>query len=142
MALWVFWLIVIFILTFIEVSTVNLVSIWFIASALISLIVSLFVDNLYLGIAIFTIVGVLLLLTTKKMLEKMLKGKKGTKTNLDRIIGEIGIVTENIAKDSVGEVKVDGKRWSAIADEDISVNTKVIIEDIKGVKLKVRKEEV
>ena len=142
MTLWVFWLIVIFILTFIEVSTVNLVSIWFIASALISLIVSLFVDNLYLGIAIFTIVGVLLLLTTKKMLEKMLKGKKGTKTNLDRIIGEIGIVTENIAKDSVGEVKVDGKRWSAIADEDISVNTKVIIEDIKGVKLKVRKEEV
>ena len=51
-----------------------------------------------------------------------------------------GIVTEKISKNNPGEVKVDGKRWSAISTEKINVNDEVLIEAIDGVKLKVRKE--
>ena len=52
-----------------------------------------------------------------------------------------GIVTEKITKFEIGEVKVDGKKWSAISDDDIEVGTTIIVLSIDGVKLKVRKKE-
>lgn len=77
---------------------------------------------------------------TRPMLLKTF-GKRNTKTNTDRIIGMIGIVTEDIKKNHVGEVKVDGKKWSAISDTPIKKDDTVIIEEIVGVKLRVRKED-
>ena len=70
MELWVLWLIIIFILIVAEVSTVNLVSVWFIASGLVSLILSFFIDNFFIQFAVFVLLGILLLLTTRKFLMK------------------------------------------------------------------------
>lgn len=134
MEYWVFWLLVIFLLSFIEVITVNLVTIWFVISAIIAMICSFFVETFAVTFSIFAIVGIILLLTTRKALKKIFD-KEGEKTNADRVIGMIGKVTEDIKKDSIGEVKVDGKRWSAIANEDICKDSKVKILKIKGVKL-------
>ena len=52
-------------------------------------------------------------------------------------------MTEEITKLEPGEVKVDGKKWSAIANKKISVGSKVEILSIDGVKLNVKeiKEE-
>ena len=66
---------------------------------------------------------------------------KGEKTNLDRVIGMQGIVTEKITKTTPGEVKVDGKKWTAISNKIIEVDSIVKILDIDGVKLKVEKWE-
>lgn len=140
MPLWSCWLLLIIILTIIEVSTTNLVTIWFIASALVSLILTFITDNLFIQIAVFVILGVLLLITTKKILSKFIKPNH-EKTNLDRVVGMHGVCTEEIKKDTIGEVKVDGKKWSAIAKKKINVGDSVIIEDIDGVKLIVTKEE-
>ena len=141
MELWVLWLIIIFILIVAEVSTVNLVSIWFIASGIVSLILSIFIDNFFIQFAVFVILGILLLLTTRKFLEKLIKVNEDVKTNLDRIIGSTAVVTEEITKNEVGEVKVEGKRWSAISKEKQEIGEEVIIEKIDGVKLIVRKKE-
>ncbi len=141
MELWVLWLIIIFILIVAEVSTVNLVSIWFIASGIVSLIISIFYDNFFVQFAVFVVLGVILLLTTRKFLEKLMKTKGNTKTNLDRILGSTAIVTEPLTKNEVGEVKVDGKKWSAISKEHLEVGEEVIVESIDGVKLIVRKKE-
>ena len=97
------WLIIILILTFIELSTVNLVSVWFIASAILSLIVSFFSDSFLLQFAIFVLGGLVLLLITKPYLVKKLN-KNDTKTNIDRIIGMQGKVTEAIRPNEIGEV--------------------------------------
>ena len=121
MELWVLWLIIIFILIVAEVSTVNLVSVWFIASGLVSLILSFFI--------------------TRKVLIKLMKAKDDTKTNLDRILDSVAVVTEPILKNEVGEVKVEGKRWSAISSDELEIGDEVIIEKIDGVKLIVRKKE-
>ncbi len=51
-----------------------------------------------------------------------------------------GIVTEKIGKNEDGEVKVDGKRWTAYADEKIKKDELVKVLEIKGVKIKVEKE--
>ena len=53
----------------------------------------------------------------------------------------IAIVTEEIKKNKPGEVKVDGKRWTAISNKKISVDSTVRVLEIDGVKLKVEEVE-
>ena len=135
---WVVWLIIVILLTLIEITTINLTTIWFVASGILALIVSLFVDNYILQFGIFVIVGVILLITTKPFLTKFFKQHK-VKTNIDRIIGMTGVVTQAIKKNDDGEVKVDGKKWTAYADKAIKEGNSVKVLEIKGVKIKVEK---
>ncbi|HIS18060.1 MAG TPA: NfeD family protein [Candidatus Coprovivens excrementavium] len=128
------WLVIIIALAIIEIATINLVTIWFVASGLISLILSYFDTSFYVQFAVFVIVGVILLLLTRKPLEKLLNKSK-QKTNLDLIIDSEGIVTEEITKNNPGEVKVDGKRWTAVAKKTIPKGKTVKILKIEGVKL-------
>ena len=81
----------------------------------------------------------MLLIITRPIVNK-LKSKDNVKTNLDRIIGEDAIVTQDIVKNEVGEVKVDGKRWSAISKNICLKGDIVKILRIDGVKLVVEKE--
>ena len=135
---WLIWLILVILLALIEITTVNLTTIWFVVSGIIALIVSLFVDNYIIQFGIFVIVGVILLITTKPFLTKFIKRHK-VKTNIDRIIGMTGVVTEKISKNEDGEVKVDGKKWTAYADKTIKKGDLVKVLEIKGVKIKVEK---
>lgn len=129
-----FWIIMIIFLSVIEASTTNLVCIWYIASAIIALIVSLFINNLMIQFSIFVLVGTILLLSTRKLLKNKLV-VSNEKTNFDRIIGMRGVVTEDIDDLVIGEVLVDGKKWSAISNTPIKKGEKVKIKEIKGVKL-------
>lgn len=135
---WLVWLILVILLALIEIITINLATIWFVISGIVALIASLFIDNYIIQFGIFVILGVILLITTKPILTKFIK-QHTTKTNLDRIIGMTGIVTEKITKAENGEVKVDGKRWTAYADKTIKVGETVKVLEIKGVKIKVEK---
>ena len=134
-----FWLGVIVVLGIIEALTISLVSIWFIASGLVALLLSFIVDNFMIQFAVFVLLGVILMLLTRKSLEEKLVKKE--KTNLDRIVGMKGVVTEEINEMNVGEVKVDGKKWSAISSDKLEVGEKVKILKIKGVKVEVERWE-
>ena len=135
-----FWLIIIILLSIIEAFTINLVSIWFIVSGIITLVISLFTNNIIIQIAVFILLGVILLLSTKNILQKYLTSKN-EKTNYDRIIGMNGIVTEKIIKNTVGEVKVDGKLWSAYGDKTIQKDSIVEVLEINSTKIKVKEVE-
>lgn len=134
------WLGIVIGLILIECATVNLVSIWFIASGIVSMILSIFVDNYFIQFLVFVVLGTVLLVTTREYLVKLLANKR-QKTNLDRVIGMIAIVTEEIKKNKPGEVKVDGKRWTAISDKSIKIDSTVKVLEIQGVKLKVEEVE-
>lgn len=134
-----FWLAVVVLLGFIEAITINLVSIWFVISGLVALGLSFITDSFMVQFGVFVILGIILMFTTRKNINNIVKTNE--KTNLDRIIGTKGKVTETIDDDSIGEVKVDGKKWSAIAEERIEVGSAVRILAIDGVKLKVEKWE-
>ena len=136
---WIFWLVLVIILSFVEVATVNLVSIWFVASGIVAMILSFFTEDIAIVSTIFAILGIVLLIITRPIVNK-LKSKDNVKTNLDRIIGEDAIVTQDIVKNEVGEVKVDGKRWSAISKNICLKGDIVKILRIDGVKLVVEKE--
>lgn len=136
------WMIVFLALLLLELATVNLVSIWFALGALASFVLSFWLDSVTWQIALFVLVSFISLLLTRSFVNKI-RGGKVVPTNLDRVIGQIGLVTEEINKLEPGEVKVDGKRWSAISSKKIKVGSKVEILSIDGVKLNVKeiKEE-
>ena len=134
------WLGIVIFLILIELSTVSLVTVWYIASGLVSLVLSLFIDNFFIQFLVFVLLGTILLITTRKYLVKLI-GSKKEKTNLDRVVGMSAIVTEEIKKNSPGEVKVDGKRWTAVANKNIKVDSTVKVLEIDGVKLKVEEVE-
>ncbi|MDD3340869.1 MAG: NfeD family protein [Bacilli bacterium] len=137
--MWYIWLGIVILLALMEVMTVNLTTIWFVISGFAALLLSLVIDNFLLQFAVFVILGIVLLSQTKGVLEKWLQSNH-PRTNLDRIIGMEAIVTEEIKKNTPGEVKVDGKLWTAIASKKIKKGSTVHILDISGVKVLV--EEV
>ena len=90
------WLAIAVVLAIIEMSTVNLVSIWYIISSISAMLISLMTDNISVQVAVFVLGGTILLILTKDAIKKILPEK--TKTNIDRIIGMEGIVTKKITK--------------------------------------------
>jgi len=91
-----FWTVLIIFLTIIEAATVELVTIWFIMSAVAALIVSIFVDNLVIQFGVFVILGVILLITTRPFLVKLLNNSR---SNIDKHIklGDI-LVNNSVVK--------------------------------------------
>ena len=132
------WVLIIILLALAEVTTVNLTTIWFVASGLVSLILSFFIDNFLIQLGVFVILGIILLITTKSKLQALVNERR-EKTNLDRIVGMQGYVVEKITKRKNGAVKVDGKVWTAFADQTIPKDSDVEILAIEGVKVKVMK---
>ena len=132
------WVLIIILLAIAEITTINLTTIWFVASGLVALVLSFFIDNFLIQLGVFVILGIFLLITTKSKLQSLVNEHR-EKTNLDRIIGMQGYVVEKITKRKNGAVKVDGKVWTAFADKTIPVDSDVKILAIEGVKLKVEK---
>jgi membrane protein implicated in regulation of membrane protease activity len=133
------WLAIIILLAIAEAMTINLVTIWYVASGIVALILSFFIDNFTIQFAVFTLLGTFLLITTRQFLQTFLN-TKNVKTNLDRIIGMNGIVVEEINKNNNGAVKVDGKVWTAYADKKIKVDSTVKVLEINSSKIKVEEE--
>ncbi len=135
------WLAVLVLAVVIEAVTSDLVAIWFFPAALISLILSFFPVPIWLQILIFVVVGLALVIATRPLCRKFLKGRS-EKTNVDALIGKICIVTEEIRNiDEVGEVKVGGLCWSARSEDPtrvIAVGEHVVVMEIQGVKLIVK----
>lgn len=130
------WLTVIILLTIAEIMTINLVTIWFVVSAIVSLVLSFFIDSFTIQFAVFALLGVILLVTTRQTLKRLINQRKQS-TNIDRIIGMTGIVVEEIDKNKNGAVKVDGKIWTAVADKNIKIDSAVKVLEIQSAKIKV-----
>lgn len=135
-----FWFGILLLLTVIEIATTGLVTIWFIASGFVSLLLSFLDVPFVVQFGVFVVLGLILLVTTRKTLTNKLNKKQ--KTNLDRVVGMEGLVTEKITKHNPGEVKVDGKKWTAISSngKNIAEGKNVKIIKIEGVKLIVEEE--
>ena len=63
------------------------------------------------------------------------------RTNADKIITQIGVVTKEISDDEIGEVKVNNELWRAVSvdSSNINVGEKVSIVSFNGNKVVVSK---
>jgi membrane protein implicated in regulation of membrane protease activity len=97
----------------VEMLTVSLVAIWFMPAGLVALVLSLLGVNVSVQILVYLACAGITLILAKTLLKNKIFPKKEA-TNADRIIGMQARVTEKIdPSGEIGEVKVDGKRWSA-----------------------------
>lgn len=136
----IYWFIACLFLIFVEISTINLVSIWFAIGAFFSMVLAIFIDNLLLQLLVFITVSIIALLITKPVVNKFKKNDV-VPTNVDRVIGKRAEVIKKITPDEYGEVKVLGAIWTATSDTVLNISDKVIVKKIDGVKLVVEKEE-
>ncbi len=60
-------------------------------------------------------------------------------TGAEGMIGEEGTVLEDF-KDKKGKVLVHGEIWNAFSDEDLKKGQEVIVEEVKGLQLKVKRK--
>lgn len=134
------WFIAFLILLFIELATVNLVSIWFAIGSLAAFITTFFTDNIIIQVGVFIVVSIISLILTKPIIKKF-KANEVVPTNSDRVIGKRAEVVKKITEDEYGEVRVLGNVWTAVAKETFEVGQKVKVKAIDGVKLVVCKEE-
>ena len=137
---WIFWLVLVIILAIIELATVRLLSIWFVLSGIVALILSLFIDNVAIVATIFAVLGIFLLFTTRPIFVKYLPTQK-KRTKLARLITKEGIVTKKIIKDGIGEVKVSNRKYEATSNHNLEVGDKIIVTDLDGLKLVVKKQK-
>lgn len=134
------WIIILIMSLGIEALTMNLVTVWIALGALVALISSILIDDIAIQTIIFIVTTLLTLIFTRKFVCNVLK-VKSVKTNLDSVIGQVGIVTSEISEDKPGRIKVAGKIWTAISNNSISIGEKVDILSIEGVKLIVKRRD-
>lgn len=136
------WLIIIAACVIIEASTMGLTTIWFAIGALIAWFVYLTGASLQVQIVVFLLVSILCLVLTRPIAVKKLKVGRA-KTNLDSLIGEIAKVENTIDNfNNEGYVKTRGQVWTARSEDDevIEKDELVVIKEIKGVKLIVKRK--
>ena len=124
----------------VEAVTVQLVSIWFALGSLGGLIANVCGLSFAAQIGIFIAVSAVSLIATRPLVKKFTKSKIQS-TNVDRCIGTDAFVTEEINNlQAKGQVKADGKIWTARSADDslIPENSVVTVEKIEGVKLIVK----
>lgn len=134
------WIIILIMSLAIEALSMNLITIWIAFGALVALLSSILIDNIAIQTIIFIITTLLTLIFTRKFVCNVLK-VKSVKTNLDSVIGQVGIVTSEISEDKPGRIKVAGKIWTAVSNNSISIGEKVDILSIEGVKLIVKRRD-
>ena len=135
------WLIVIIVMSILEACTAQLVSIWFVIGAVVSLIVSIFSTSVTLQIIVFIAVTLLMLFLTRPFVKKLFSFKKED-TNSGRYIGKTGIVVKTINNEiGEGQVNIFGSIWTArsVDDSIIAEGENVKVESIQGVKVLVKK---
>lgn len=136
------WAVFIVITAIIELQTSDLVTIWFTIGAVGALIAALFKLPIWLQLVIFLAISTVCLIATRPIAKK-LQQKEVIRTNSDKVIGKVALVTKQISEDEIGEVKIEGREWRAINNDGITfeVGEKVMVEAISGTKLIVSKIE-
>ena len=127
-----------------EASTVTVISLWFAAGSLVSMVVALTGGGLAFQAAVFVVVSAIALTALRPLVRKHLTPKL-TATNIDSVIGSIGVVTvpiDNIA--ASGQVKLNGMEWTArsTSGAPLESGAKIRVDKIEGVKVFVSPAEI
>ena len=124
----VYWLIALVVFLVIEAATLGLATIWFAGGALVALIAAMCGAGIVIQIVLFLVVSLVLLFFTRPLAVRFLN-KDTLKTNVDRVVGMEGVVTEEISN-LAGTGKVT-----------IPVDAVVTVLRVEGVKLIVKVKE-
>ena len=134
----IIWLALTAVLLIIEIVTLGLTTIWFVAGALFAFFAALLGMNQGIQIGVFVVVSVVLLFFTRPLAVKYLNTKT-IKTNTEALVGKTARVIVDINNlKSQGQVVINGLEWTARSSDDtvvFKIGDAVTIVGIEGVKL-------
>jgi membrane protein implicated in regulation of membrane protease activity len=140
--MWKLWVIAAGLFLILESITTGFLVFWFAIGSIIAMIVSFFVENVFIQASVFIISSSILIFATRKLCNMFLQNEKPN--NVNSMEGKIGKVTVKILPiDGKGQVKIGGETWSAISEDssEIEKDTEVIVKKIDGVKVVVMPKE-
>lgn len=130
---WV-WLVLAVVLFSAEALTMQLTTIWFAIAAVFMAFAALLPIAPVYQVFLFLILACTLLILTRPIAVKKLQAHK-IKTNADSLIAQKALVVKDIGEFEKGEIKIEGKIWSAktASDSALAAGSECIIEKIEGV---------
>lgn len=128
--LWQLWTLIGVICLILELTSGDFFIMCFSIGAFITAICAAFVPAFTVQIIIFAVASLLCLLFVRPVALKYFHRKDPNRqSNVDAMVGRLGVVTENIPAKGFGRVKIDGDSWKACGDNDMSIE--------KGTRVKV-----
>lgn len=135
------WLAVAAIFLIIEIGTPSLVFACFVVGGIGAAITAALTDNYLLQIGVFAVIAIILIPLTRPLARRITKPSP-QKSNVDALIGRPGIVIKTIDPDKdIGQVRVDGQVWQAVANEKLKEGTKITVDESRGARLFVSRLE-
>lgn len=137
------WIALIILSVIAEAYTASLVAIWFMPSAIVSMILAFCNVDIPVQVLVFFALSTVFIVFSRIIFKKTIV-KPPVATNADAVIGEQAVVIERVSNmNNKGLVKVRGQIWSArSADGDeLEQDTVVSVISIEGVKLICRAEK-
>lgn len=137
------WIIIAIVCGAIEIFSAGFWFVWLAFSALIVALgakLSLLV-TLESQLLVFALVTLLFIIFARPLIMKFIKTNERV-SNVDALIGQHAVTLSEISPFQFGQVKLKGEVWTAISDEEIEADTKVVVEAIEGVKVKVKKPNI
>ena len=134
------WLVICGVCLIIEMFTVSFLMFFPGVGAFLAFIAAILGANVTVQSLVFVISSALMILFIRPLVTKLFK-TKDVKMNSDALIGKNGIVLKDIkGTEKIGQVKVSGEVWSAVAEEDDEIlkDAKIKVVAISGVKLIVK----
>ena len=114
----VYWLIALVVFLVIEAATLGLATIWVAGGALVALIAAMCGAGIVIQFVLFLVVSLVLLFFTRPLAVRFLN-KDTLKTNVDRVVGMEGVVTEEISNlAGTGKVSLGGNMWTARTENE------------------------
>ena len=110
------WILVMVVAIIIEISTQQLVSVWFAIAAFCSFILAYLHFPFEIQLMTFVVVSVASFLLVRRYLKPYIQTTV-VPTNTDRLLNQEAIVTRAITAHGRGEVKVFGQFWTARCDD-------------------------
>lgn len=138
----ILWIVALIVFVIAEISTLQLISIWFAAGSFAALIMAAFSLPWWSQIIVFVVTSTVLVICTRPIVTKMQKKIVPTNSELD--VGRKAIVTEDIDNEkNAGRVNLDGIFWAARSSENrtFSKGETVIVDKVDGAKLFVSAEK-
>ena len=134
---WIMWMIAAGGFLVIEALTVGLVSIWFVPGAIIAAILSVWVKNFYIQLAVFLVISGITMFLSKKFFKKT-KSEKLAESN-DLLIGKTALAKTDISATD-GKVVVGDVYWRAVSENQINEGEYVTVTAVNGNTLTVTKK--
>ena len=136
-----FWMAAAVIFLIIEITTPSLVFACFVIGCIGSAVTSTMTESYLIQAAVFAGISIVLIPLTRPLAKKITKPSPQL-TNVDAMVGRPGLVVKAIdpAKD-IGQVRVDGQVWQAVAEEAIEKGARIKVDKVVGARMYVSKEE-